>query len=119
LVTAEDAEKSPVGRAHEGPSPLEEPKFVFFFNMKNSNNPLFFLVDQKLHFYGLHRHGKHFDMFYGEISNGILLLVLLSLFLLFFFFLRFGHYQVQLCHKYPLKFLVDNKHQFFFLILFL
>ncbi len=77
LVTAEDAEKSPVGRAHEGPSPLEEPKFVLFPIGKILYIKLIFLVDQKLHFYGLHLPGKHFDMFYGEILNGILLLALL------------------------------------------
>ncbi|CAF4734118.1 unnamed protein product, partial [Rotaria magnacalcarata] len=31
LVTAEEAEKSPVGKAREAPQPLEEPKFVLMF----------------------------------------------------------------------------------------
>jgi hypothetical protein len=31
LVTGEDAIKNPVGKAHEGPQPLEEPKLVLIF----------------------------------------------------------------------------------------
>lgn len=36
LLTTEDAEKDPVGKAREGPSPLDEPKFVSFFSIEQS-----------------------------------------------------------------------------------
>ncbi len=73
LVTAEEAEQNPVGKAREPPQPLEEPKFVSIF----LSNQFFILslVVQKLHFFGLHLHGKHFVMLYGVILNGILSLV--------------------------------------------
>ena len=97
LVSAEDAEKNPVGKAREGPSPLDEPKFVL--SLFNQHFDLCSLVVQKLPFSGLLRLGKPFDMFYGEILSGHLLLVSLSLFSSSFFCWHFGHYQEKLFVK--------------------
>ncbi len=70
LVTAEEAEQNPVGKAREAPQPLEEPKSVSMFHSSPIN--LLYLVVRKPHFSGLHLHGKHFVMLYGVILNGIL-----------------------------------------------
>ncbi len=75
LVTAEEAEQNPVGKAREPPQPLEEPKFVSIFLFESILYFFYLLVVQKLHFFGLHLHGKHFVMLYGVILNGILSLV--------------------------------------------
>ena len=76
MVTKEDAEQNPVGKAREGPSPLDEPKFVLF--PLNQNVQLCLLVVRKRLFFGLHLHGKHFDLLSGEILNGQLFLLSLS-----------------------------------------
>ena len=116
LVRAEDAEKNPVGKAREGPSPLEEPKFDFL--LFNKHSKFCSLVVRKRLFFGLHLPGKPFDLLYGEILNGQLLSALLSLFSLFSSFWQFGHYQEKLFAKQRMAFSrlveVDEKNKLFY-----
>ena len=72
IVTADEAERTPVGKAREGPQPLDEPKFVLFSFIEKVN--FLFVVDQRLHFFGFYLHGKHFVMLSGGILNGLLFL---------------------------------------------
>ena len=72
MLTAEEAQKNPVGKGREAPQPLDEPKFEVSFLIKPMRL-LFLLVDRKHLFFGLHRRGKPCVLLSGVISNGQLL----------------------------------------------